>query len=57
MLPAPSSSTPPAVKPYERPPSHGLQYFSAVPGEDVVGQPYRHMAADQQVGGWLEVLL
>ena len=40
-----------AVKPYERPPSHGLQYYSAVPGEDVVGQPYRHMAADQQVGG------
>ncbi|PSC76668.1 Xanthine dehydrogenase [Micractinium conductrix] len=40
-----------AVKPYERPPSHGLQYYSAVPGEDVVGQPYRHMAADQQVSG------
>lgn len=40
-----------AVKPYERPPSHGLQYFSAVPGEDVVGQPYRHMAADKQVSG------
>lgn len=38
-----------AVKPYERPPSHGLQYYSEVPGEDVVGQPYRHMAADEQV--------
>lgn len=44
----PSSLPPAAVKPYERPPSHGLQYFSAVPGEDVVGQPYRHMAADKQ---------
>lgn len=41
-----------AVKPYERPSSHGLQYFSAVPGEDVVGQPYRHMAADQQASLW-----
>lgn len=38
-----------AVKPYERPASHGLQYYSAVPGEDVVGQPYRHQAADEQV--------
>lgn len=37
-----------AVQPYERPPSHGLQYFSAVPGEDIVGQPVRHMAVDQQ---------
>ncbi|EFN53303.1 hypothetical protein CHLNCDRAFT_136969 [Chlorella variabilis] len=42
---------PAAVKPYERPASHGLQYYSAVPGEDVVGQPYRHQAADEQVCG------
>jgi xanthine dehydrogenase/oxidase len=40
-----------AVQPYERPPSHGLQYYSAVPGEEIVGQPVRHMAADQQVCG------
>lgn len=39
------------MKPYEREPSHGLQYYSAVPGEDVVGQPYRHQAADEQVCG------
>ena len=39
-----------AVRHYERPPSHGLQYFSARPSEDIVGQPYRHMAADMQVG-------
>lgn len=47
-LPPPRAAA--AAKPYERPPSHGLQYFSAAPGEDVVGQPVRHMAADQQVG-------
>ena len=39
-----------AVQPYERAASHGLQYYSPVPGEDVVGQPYRHLAADEQVG-------
>ena len=42
-----------AVQPYERPPSHGLQYYSAVPGEEIVGQPVRHMAADQQASGAL----
>ncbi|KAL6770287.1 XDH1 [Auxenochlorella protothecoides x Auxenochlorella symbiontica] len=40
-----------AITPYSRPPSCGLQYHSAVPEEDVVGQPYRHMAADLQVCG------
>lgn len=34
---------------YERAPVRGLQYFSAVPDEDVVGKPYRHQAADMQV--------
>ena len=39
------------MTPFQRPPSAGLQYYSAVPGEDVVGQPYRHLAADLQVSG------
>lgn len=37
------------AQPYERPPARGIQYFSGVPDEDVVGKPYRHMAADMQV--------
>ena len=49
-LPSPLPPLSAAVQPYERPASHGLQYYSPVPGEDVVGQPYRHMAADEQVG-------
>jgi xanthine dehydrogenase/oxidase len=36
---------------YERAPCRGLQYFSSVPDEDVVGKPYRHQAADMQVTG------
>lgn len=40
-----------AITPYIRPSSEGLQYYSAVPGEDVVGQPYRHLASDLQVSG------
>ena len=40
-----------AVQPYHRPSSCGLQYFSAVADEDIVGQPYRHSAADMQVTG------
>ena len=40
-----------AVETYHRPPSKGLQYYSSVPNEDVVGQPYRHAAADMQVSG------
>jgi CO/xanthine dehydrogenase FAD-binding subunit len=40
-----------AAAPYHRPPSYGLQYTCAVPGGDVVGQPYRHQAADMQVSG------
>lgn len=39
------------TQPYTRPLPHGLQYFSAVPDEEVVGQPHRHMAADIQVTG------
>lgn len=38
-----------AAVPFHRPPVQGLQYFSKAPGEDVVGQPMRHMAADLQV--------
>lgn len=37
------------AQPYERPPARGIQCFSGVPDEDVVGKPYRHMAADMQV--------
>ena len=51
LLPCPMHSRCAAVQPYERPPTHGLQYYSAVPGEDIVGQPVRHMAADQQASG------
>lgn len=40
-----------AAQEYSRPASHGLQYFDAVHPESVVGQPYRHMAADLQVCG------
>lgn len=38
-----------AAVPFERPPVQGLQYWSKVPGEAVIGQPTRHMAADLQV--------
>ena len=38
-----------AAVPFHRPPAQGLQYYSKVPGEAVVGQPTRHMAADLQV--------
>jgi xanthine dehydrogenase/oxidase len=34
---------------FERPPSQGMQYFTKVDEQDVVGQPSRHMAADLQV--------
>lgn len=37
-----------AAVPFHRPPVQGLQYYSKVPGEAVVGQPTRHMAADLQ---------
>lgn len=37
-----------AALPFHRPPVQGLQYWSKVPGEAVVGQPTRHMAADVQ---------
>ena len=37
------------LQPYERPPARGLQYYSGAPDEDVVGQPYHHVAADMQV--------
>lgn len=40
-----------AAVPFERPPVQGLQYYSKVPGEAIVGQPTRHMAADLQVCG------
>ena len=40
-----------ATAAYDRPASKGLQYYSAVAGEDVVGQPYRHAAADMQASG------
>jgi xanthine dehydrogenase/oxidase len=40
-----------AVQPYHRPSTCGLQYYSPVPDVDVVGQPYRHAAADMQVTG------
>ena len=39
------------MQPYEREAARGLQYFSGVPDEDIVGKPYRHMAADMQVCG------
>lgn len=38
-----------AALPFHRPPVQGLQYWSKVPGEAIVGQPTRHMAADLQV--------
>ena len=38
-----------AALPFHRPPVQGLQYYSKVPGEAIVGQPSRHMAADLQV--------
>lgn len=38
-----------AAVPFQRPPVQGLQYYSKAPGEAVVGQPMRHMAADLQV--------
>ena len=37
------------MQPYEREAARGLQYFSGVADEDIVGKPYRHMAADMQV--------
>lgn len=37
------------IQRYERAPVRGLQYFGSVPDEDVVGKPYRHVAADMQV--------
>lgn len=41
-----------AVQPYHRPSPCGLQYFSpAENSEDIIGQPYRHAAADMQVTG------
>ncbi|KAK9811378.1 hypothetical protein WJX72_002855 [[Myrmecia] bisecta] len=40
-----------AVAKFERPASHGLQYYSQVPDQDIVGQPVRHLAADLQVTG------
>lgn len=33
---------------YERPAARGLQYFDGVGDSDVVGKPYRHVAADMQ---------
>jgi len=36
---------------YERPAARGLQYFDGVGDSDVVGKPYRHVAADMQVTG------
>ena len=32
-----------------KPLSTGMQYFSKVPGDRVIGQPYRHAAAHVQV--------
>ncbi|KAH7618960.1 putative Xanthine dehydrogenase 1 [Nannochloris sp. 'desiccata'] len=40
-----------AVQPYHRPSTCGLQYYSPTSDVDVVGQPYRHAAADMQVTG------
>jgi hypothetical protein len=37
------------IQRYERAPVRGLQYFSSTGDEDVVGKPYRHVAADMQV--------
>lgn len=37
------------IQRYERDPVRGLQYFSGVADEDVVGKPYRHVSADMQV--------
>ena len=37
-----------SAQPYEREAARGLQYFSGVPDENIVGKPYRHMAADMQ---------
>ncbi len=34
---------------FERPASHGVQYFDKAGDQNVVGQPFRHMAADLQV--------
>ena len=41
-----------AVQPYHRPSPCGIQYFSPTENiDDIVGQPYRHAAADMQVTG------
>ncbi len=40
-----------AVQMYYRPSTCGLQYYSPSPEVDIVGQPYRHAAADMQVTG------
>ena len=34
--------------PYHRPAARGLQYFDGVGDDDVVGKPFRHVAADMQ---------
>ena len=39
---------------FERPASRGVQYFDKAGDQNVVGQPFRHMAADLQV--WLGLL-
>ena len=42
---------------YHRPPVKGVQFFSKADESEVVGQDYRHMSADYQVGvgdrGWV----
>eukprot|EP00271_Cylindrocystis_brebissonii_P015376 TRINITY_DN3802_c0_g1_i1.p1 TRINITY_DN3802_c0_g1~~TRINITY_DN3802_c0_g1_i1.p1 ORF type:complete len:1384 (-),score=303.69 TRINITY_DN3802_c0_g1_i1:1396-5484(-) len=43
-----------AAAPYEKKPSHGLQYFEAGPDGSVAGLPMRHMSADIQVSGEAE---
>ncbi len=40
-----------AAAPYARPPVRGVQFYAkAAEGQGAVGQDYRHMAADLQVG-------
>lgn len=38
-----------AAAAYHRPVPSGLQYFSSIPSQEVVGKSHRHMAADLQV--------
>ncbi|KAJ9512823.1 hypothetical protein QJQ45_029028 [Haematococcus lacustris] len=40
-----------AAKVYDRPHAHGVQFHADALPNDVVGQPYQHMAADLQVCG------